>query len=249
MVPFVQRGALQYADVPLSFFFLSAVVLLAHYDASPRPGRGMLVLSGLLAALAAWTKNEGALFLLVLPAARCATTWRRGGPREVFRELLCWTAGALPGLALVALEKVCLAGSNDLVDGQNWQATVARLLDPYRYWYVAQALALNALRIARPFAVVLSLCFLLLGVAKKRARGTAGLPTAGAVLPLMLAGYFMVYVTTPCDLRWHLMTSAGRLLLHLWPLCIMILFLCLATPEESWAEESATVVNATIAES
>ena len=79
MVPFLQRGALQYADVPLSFFFLSAVALFAHYDASQRPGRGMLVLSGLLAALAAWTKNEGALFLLVLPAARCAATWRRRG--------------------------------------------------------------------------------------------------------------------------------------------------------------------------
>ena len=97
---------------------------------------------------------------------------------------------------------------------------------------------LNALRIARPFSVVLSLCFLLLGVAKNRARGTAGLPTVGAVLPLMLAGYFLVYVTTPCDLQWHLATSAGRLLLHLWPLCIMVLFLCLATPEESWAAES-----------
>ena len=243
MVPFVQRGALQYADVPLSFFFLSAVVLLAHYDASERPGRGILVLSGLLAGLAAWTKNEGALFLLVLPVARCAATWRRCGAREVFRELVYWTAGALPVLAVVALQKVCLAGSNDLVDGQNWQATVARLLDPHRYWYVAQALMLNALRIARPFAVVLSLCFLLLGVAKKRARGTAGLPTAGAVLPLMLAGYFLVYVTTPCDLHWHLATSAGRLLLHLWPLCIMVLFLCLATPEESWAEESAADGN------
>ena len=134
-------------------------------------------------------------------------------------------------------QKVCLAGSNDLVDGQNWQATVARLLDPHRYWYVAQALLVHALRIARPFAVVLSLCFLLLGVAKNRARGTAGLPTAGAVLPLMLAGYFLVYVTTPFDLHWHLTTSAGRLLLHLWPLCIMVLFLCLATPEESLAED------------
>ena len=267
MVSFVQRGALQYADVPLSFFFLSAVMLFAHYDVQNQSQRakgteevfgrksdhagepcpenllrplaaGLLVLSGLLAGLAAWTKNEGALFLVVLPAARCAATWRRRGARQVVRELGYWTAGALPVLALVALEKLCLAGSNDLVDGQNWQATVTRLLDPYRYWYVAQALALNALRIARPFAVVLSLCFLLLGVAKNRARGTAGLPTAGAVLPLMLAGYFLVYVTTPCDLHWHLATSAGRLLLHLWPLCIMVLFLCLATPEESWAEES-----------
>ena len=176
MVPFVQRGAVQYADVPLSFFILSAVVLLAFYDASERPNKRILVLSGLMAGLAAWTKNEGFLFLIVLPAARCAVVWRRRGATEVFRELICLTAGALPVLAVVAIQKVCLAGSNELVVGQNWEATSTRLLDLSRYGYVAQAFILNALHIARPFAVVLPLCFLLLGVAKNRPGGAPGSP-------------------------------------------------------------------------
>ena len=58
----------------------------------------------------------------------------------------------------------------------------------------------------------------------------------------MLACYFLIYVTTPCELHWHLATSAGRLLLHVWPLGTWMLFLSLATPEESAEESSPTAV-------
>ena len=81
LVSFLQRGTLQYADVPLAFFILSAVLLLVLYDASERPQRGLLVLSGLAAGLAAWTKNEGLLLLLVLPAA-LAPSFGDGVARE-----------------------------------------------------------------------------------------------------------------------------------------------------------------------
>ena len=239
MVPFLQRGALQYADIPLAFFILAAVLLLMLYDASERRPSGYLALSGLMAGLAAWTKNEGLLFLIVLPAARGAVVWRHAGARQALKEFFCFSAGIWPALAVIGLQKGCLAGSNDLIVGQNWEATVARLLDPARYWYVAQSLVFNALRIARPFAVLLPLCFLLLGITKKGSRGPLGVSTAVAVLTLMLAGYFLVYVTTPCDLHWHLKTSAGRLLLQLWPLCLLILFQRLATPEEVWTEQAA----------
>jgi len=37
LVSFLQRGTLQYADVPLAFFILSTVLLLVLYDASERP--------------------------------------------------------------------------------------------------------------------------------------------------------------------------------------------------------------------
>ena len=52
------RGASLYADVPLSFFFLAALLLLALYDAGQRSSPGLLVLAGLAAALAAWTGTK-----------------------------------------------------------------------------------------------------------------------------------------------------------------------------------------------
>ena len=58
MVPFLQRGAWQYADVPLAFYILAAVLLLLLYDAAERPQAALLVLSGLMAGLAAWTEER-----------------------------------------------------------------------------------------------------------------------------------------------------------------------------------------------
>jgi hypothetical protein len=51
----------------------------------------------------------------------------------------------------------------------------------------------------------------------------------------MLAGYAVVYLTTPNDLAWHLSDSVHRLLMQLWPSALLALFLNTATPEEARA--------------
>ena len=104
------------------------------------------------------------------------------------------------------------------------------------YWQITQILLLYALRIARPFAVVLPLCVLLLGRAPNRTAGGRGLPGAMIVLSLQLAGYFLTYLLSPWDLHWHLASSADRLLLQLCPLGLLVLFLWLATPEEIFGQ-------------
>jgi len=239
VVAFLQRGAWQYADVPLAFYLLATVLLSLLYDAAERPPAGLLVLSGLMAGMAAWTKNEGLLLLVILPATRAAILWRRGCARQAPRELLQWVLGAAPLLAVVAMQKLCLAGSNYLVNDRTWEAVLRQLADGSRYWQVMQSLLLYTARIARPFAIVLPLSALLLGRAHKPAPGRRGLSGAFLVLALQLAGYFFVYVLTPCDLQWHLATSTDRLLLQLCPLCLLVLFVWLATPEEVFAQEAA----------
>jgi hypothetical protein len=238
MVPFVQRGAWQYADVPLAFFILAAVLALVLYDAAERPSAGLLLLSALMASLAAWTKNEGLLLPIVLPAARAVVLWRRHCVRRAPPELLYWIAGVSPVLAMVAIQKLCLSGDNDLVGNQTWQASLRQLVDVSRYWQVIQALALYTLRIARPFAVVLPLCLWFLGRAPEGAPGRRGLSLAVLVLSLQLASYFLAYLLTPWDLHWHLASSADRLLLQLCPVGLLIQFLWCATPEEVFAEEA-----------
>ncbi|MCL2670173.1 MAG: glycosyltransferase family 39 protein, partial [Syntrophaceae bacterium] len=61
---FIAMGAAQFADVPLAFFILATVTILTWQQRSVRPGA--LALAGLAAGLAAWTKNEGLLFILVV---------------------------------------------------------------------------------------------------------------------------------------------------------------------------------------
>jgi hypothetical protein len=232
-VPLIERGFLQYADVPLSFFFLATVVLLVHCDESSQPCRGMLILAGLMAGLAAGTKNEGLLFLLVLPTAWCFVGWRRGAVRDTFRRLLPWSVGVAAILALVAIQKICLAGRNDMVFNHGWAALSSRLLDPWRYWCVVGSFVVSGCRATDPFVVVLPLCCLLLGVTRNRPRGMTALWTGCFVVPLMLAGHCMVWLTAPSDLPWPLPTSAPRLVLQVWPLTTWLLLLWLAGVDES----------------
>lgn len=59
----------QYADIPVAFYYLSAIALL-FLGATPAAGEPWTLLwAGLCAGLAAWTKNEGIAFLACLAIA------------------------------------------------------------------------------------------------------------------------------------------------------------------------------------
>jgi hypothetical protein len=236
-IAFIQCGAAQYADVPLAFFIVSAVLSLVFYDASPQHPRGLLVLSGLTASLAAWTKNEGLLFSLVLFAVRAAIVGRRQNVKHAFQEMIPWILGALPALAIIALQKTCLASENDLVDQSQWNLILPRLFDPSRYWLAGQSLVLGALRTMRTMVVMLPVAYLLLGTAKSADRNLSGWSTALGTLGGMFFGYFCVYVVTSGELQWHLNTSVGRLMIQLCPLAILIVFLKMGSPEAAMGRQ------------
>jgi hypothetical protein len=229
---FVTYGSSQYADVPLAFFMLSAASLSMVYDSAASPHCGLLILAGLAAGLAAWTKNEGLLFLVVLAASRGFIGWRCDGGRKVLWEAGCFIGGALPIVAVLVIQKAWLAGGNDLIAEQHPQDILARLVDPARYWLIIKKATSYGYEVAGPFAALLPLSFFALGAAEDNACNRRGIATAFLAILLMLTGYFFVYVLTPKDLAWHLKFSLDRLLLHLIPLGLFTLFLYLATPEE-----------------
>jgi hypothetical protein len=234
---FISLSAWQYADVPLAFFIVATVLLLALDDVAERSSRGLLLAAGLCAALAAWTKNEGWLFLVAVLAVRVVVAWRRGGARQMLRQSALLLAGAAPLVAVVMVFKFSVAPTgNDLVGGQSIQATLPRLADAWRYWLVAKAMVHHAVASGDWQVVILPLCFFLLGRGPRRPR--LALPGIVGVLGLMLAGYFLVYLTTPHDLKWHLSTSVSRLLMHLWPVAILAVFLSLSDPVQLLVERS-----------
>jgi hypothetical protein len=247
---FLAMGAAQFADIPLAFFILTAIVMLVFQSRSAENRPGALILAGLAAGLCAWTKNEGLLFLLVATASLLVITARREGWKPSLQRTASFLAGALPVLVIVALFKLRLAPAGDLMAGFGPAALSGKLLDWDRYVQIARAFFLTGMSFTQglidirvgmhlnPGAVnvLLPIAYLLLTGVRIDGRDKTGLLQTSAILLLTTAGYFFVYVLTPLDLTYHLMTSLNRLFLQLWPGFLFAIFMIAGPPGEGATE-------------
>jgi hypothetical protein len=231
---FVAFGTSQYADVPLSFFVLATVVLLCLHDRGP--DARLMALAGTCAGFAAWTKNEGALFLAAVATTRWAAIGWRHGWRALLREARWFAAGAAPVLTVVAYFKVCLAPVNDLVAGQGLAETLPRLLEGGRYAEVGRVFATEAWRLGHNGIVgaipVLVVYLLYMGRTLRSTDRTA-VATSLAACALVLTGYVVVLIMAPGDFLRLLNRSVDRLLLHLWPAVVFTFFMVARPPEDA----------------
>lgn len=219
---FVYNGAAQMSDVPLSAYILATVALLCLHDGG-QPQPRALVLAGACLGLAAWTKNEGLLFVVVTAlAGGLACLWLRRRS-ALWLYALRLALGAVLPLLVVAFFKLALAPANDLVSGQRDAGLLGLLLAPERYLQIGRTYLRWFATFGRGSLVVLGL-YLALSWRRLRFPDTVGALAGLLIVVFMLAGYFLVYLTTPHDLTWHL-ASFERLLLHLWPTVVLVAFL------------------------
>lgn len=234
----ISHGASQYADVPLSFFIAATgVFLLLHAESSPQTH--FLVLGGMSAAFSAWTKNEGALYLGLLILFHLLVTVLVQGTNTWFCEIRALILGAAPIIAVIIIYKFAVAGRNDIIAAQGITPTVLKFLDFSRYRIISSEFARESLsfggwRAGSSVPTVLVFYLLLLGVRlEKKHRAAASV--LALLLLSMLAGYFLVYIVSPLDLRFHLESSLSRLLLQIWPLLVLLYFMVVRTPEHASA--------------
>lgn len=235
---FLEQGTAQYADVPLSFFILATIVLL-HFrfqqqsDSSLWQARGPLALAGISASFAAWTKNEGLLFVIATCTAHVCFFARKSDTHGAFpnssgrpRDLLVALFGSLPMLALIAWFKHSVATAGDLFSSP--PVMLEKILTPSRYWATVRWYFREFFRFGDwwiiPGTVVLILFYLLAHGGNKTLKHP-GLRPSLAALALTLAGYFVIYLITPRDIYWHLRFSLNRLFLQLWPASLFLFFL------------------------
>jgi hypothetical protein len=220
---YVRLASVQYADVPLSLYFLAAIGVYMLGRGGRVPERTAMVIAGLSAGFAAWTKNEGLLFLGVFCLCAFLDSWRR----PVMLARLC--IGMLIPMIAVVPFKALLPTTNDLVAGQGFAATVSRLTDASRYVHLAVAGPWHAWTAAKFLWIAIPVVVWLLG---PRASRPEGWRLAAVVPSLVAAGYAAVYLVTPHDLKWHLDTSCSRLVLQLWPCLLLVVFTATNSPEE-----------------
>jgi dolichyl-phosphate-mannose-protein mannosyltransferase len=231
---FILQGTSQFADVPFGFFMLATFALLALPEVWPDDRPRLLVLAGVAAGSAAWTKNEGLLLLpAVLLGYGLVVVRARGWPTGL-SDARAFAIGLAPVLALVVCFKIWLAPPNDLMSDHGFRQTAARLLEGSRYFQVAGGLTRGFLEVS-----VQGVLALLLGgylfCAGLAAAGPSRLGARIAItaLSLVLAGYVAVLLTAPTPLLATNIRSINRLLLQLWPSALLAYFLSIRTAEEA----------------
>jgi hypothetical protein len=240
---FIALGSWQYADIPLSFFFLATIVLLRLYD-DPRDNRlsaqhspGFLALAGLAAGFAAWTKNEGILFLGAIVFPRCLlirnsrVTSLEPRPAAANTHIVPFLVTVVPIFLLISYFKHFIAPPGDLFSDPT--TMLHKLLDPTRCWIIIKSYAKEFFRFGHWLFVPAPLLILAFYfVTRQSTRGGIDSRYRASVLALALtlAGYFAIYLLTPYDLYWHLRFSLTRLFLQLWPSAIFLFFLAVPPP-------------------
>jgi hypothetical protein len=226
---------------------LATLVLLFLPARSPGNGSGAAVLAGIAAGLCAWTKNEGLLFLPIVAGSLFITALYAEGWRSARQRTVRFLAGALPILLIVVYFKTQLSPANDLMEGFSLDAAAAKLTDFSRYAEIAKAFFIQGISFTQGLidlrvgmqlnpgavSILLLIVYLLLAGVRIDDRDRTGLLRTAAVLLLILAGYFFVYVMTPLDLGYHLATSLSRLFLQLWPSVIFMFFMTAGAPERA----------------
>jgi hypothetical protein len=205
---FVGFAANQQADVPVGAFLLATTALVAAGIESRN--RTYFAVAGLAASLAAWTKNEGTLYLLSLGFAVLAVAWAPW--RERIRAAVSYSFAALPVLALLAYFKLTVARANDLFS----DPSLARLLELSRWGELLVSLARRAV-FFQTWALWLIAEIAVLALVVPRLRPRASARALGLSLALSFAVTLVVYLLQPHPLVWFFRASVDRVVIQLWP--------------------------------
>ncbi|MBI3795855.1 MAG: glycosyltransferase family 39 protein [Deltaproteobacteria bacterium] len=130
---FYALGADQMADVPVGYFFLATLLLLVLHDYGAEPQDGYLVVAGLMAGCAAWTKDEGLVFVFVVLTVRGTFAVRQRGWRAGWQDCRPFLTGAVPILIVLAYFKLVYAPSDVLITGLEGISRKDQILDMGRY--------------------------------------------------------------------------------------------------------------------
>jgi Dolichyl-phosphate-mannose-protein mannosyltransferase len=222
---FVALSAALYGDVPLSFYILATLALLCLQDRHPEDLR-FSALAGLMAGFAAWTRNEGVVFIVALIVARVFALVRYRQRAMLAPQLLRLVAGLAVPLVVVIFFKWRVGTPGDLFSVPA-SAILKHLADPGRWIMTVEGLVIVFFTMGRfliPIVLALALYWYLVRF-QVDPHDRAALATAGITLGLTLAGQLIGDALLIDNLAVEINTSFERILLQLWPAALLMFFL------------------------
>ena len=228
--PYLWIGLLEYADIPQSFYILSAFVTLAFQEYTGN--RRFLILTGLSSGLAMWNKNEGGLFLLCLISAHFLLVSRKDKLRSIAGNALHFAVGAICPVFVTIIYKRRNPAPSDVLSASLTKSGVIRALDLHRLSYILEnfgRILWNLDKWVVNPIVVLIVYVALVGFDHNNAVSNTT-RTAVLTIGFVLLGYMCVYATSGSDLNWYINSSLDRLYTQLWPSFVFAVFLMTPTP-------------------
>jgi hypothetical protein len=231
---FLNQGSAQIADIPLSCYYLMTIGFLVSAEIRLEGRKEQLILAGISTGFAAWTKNEGNLFLLIVITIALAHSLQ-GSKEKLLRSGYIFF-GTIPALLCVVIFKLFVSSSGYVLM-KGTSAFLGGVTDLKRALYLAQQFLYQAVNIGK---LKVSLLFLLLlyavflGIRKEQVRSIT-VPLANILL--CLVGYYFFYLITPLDYRWQASTSLERLFLQTLPSVLFLFFFLAKTPLELTAAD------------
>jgi hypothetical protein len=242
---FIYNGSSLIADVPVGFYILATIILFCLIDEEQKKNPGLVLLCGVMAGFAAWTKNEGLLLIVSVFIVRFIVVTLQKGPGEFFKEAALFTAGLTPVLIIIAYFKFQVASPNiaflkdqlaspvTQIFNQDFAALLKSLTGISKYIMIGKASLVKFYELEKWMLIVFPVFILVMGRSDKK-RNNPGIYTSLLILLVMICGYFTVFLFYPLDnLEWLLETTAKRLLLQILPSMIFVFFLITAAPEET----------------
>jgi len=223
---FLSEGGRQTADVPFALYILSSVVFLFFYYSEKRAI--FMGFAAVMAGLAAWTKNEGLLFVFVSAGILfIASLWKRS-----FQDFLAYLAGLALPLILLSHFKFQISPSSEFLSG-GMETLIQTLTDVSRHRLIFDSFKGFFLRGGGWYGIgifpILG-AYLLLFRARLRQNSEALLLSL-AILTAQFFGYYLFYLISPYDLNWHIAYSLNRLFVHAYPAVVFVVLAVTQPPE------------------
>ncbi len=230
MQPSVAANAMsQYADFPFSYLLLAAGGALLLYFLTD--DARLVLLSGFFTGLSPWMKNEGFVTVIAFTLMWGILSFQKG--RFTFRNYLI---GLAVPITIVILFKLFLSPPNDLLAAK--RNLLEQITAMERYAIIIRSAGRTLWNLGEGPIPLIGLIILYGALAGRSGEHVAGLWTIGAVILIQLSAYFVVYLITPHDLEWHLVTSMNRLYSHVLPLAFLLFFVWIKSPQELASKES-----------
>ena len=229
---FLNTGTYQYADVPLAFFILGTVFLFCLKDRYPQLSYPIAYLAGLTASCAAWTKNEGQLFLVLVIFVYFVLRLRKRPWIRTVKELAGFALGLAPIFGTLIYFKLNFALENAHIRANLLKQLGIYLTDIDRYIIVGSNWIFKIISF-NDGIVWLALAYLCLSGFDRSEAVKNRILSPTILLLLMMGGYFLVYVIYSGNLTDLLNASLRRVIIQIYLTWVFIFFYCVRGPERN----------------